>query len=203
VLLVATVIALYLCWLMLRPFVGVIAWAAVLVIVFYPVHKRIRTKLGKPALSALVSCVLVVLVILVPVVLITIAVVNELSGAMQNLQAAVNYVLSPDSRFVGPVLNWLGKYIDVGKLRSDEYLLQQLRNISGVIAGQTLGFIGGLISVIVQMFFVIFTMYYFFKDGERMLAAIYDLLPLEPHQSKAILTRTREVIDASVYSVIS
>jgi predicted PurR-regulated permease PerM len=203
VLLVATVIALYLCWLMLRPFVGVIAWAAVLVIVFYPVHKRIRTKLGKPALSALVSCVLVILVILIPVALITLAVVNELSGAMQNLQAAVNYVLSPDSRFVGPVLNWLGKYIDVGKLRSDEYLLQQLRNISGVIAGQTLGFIGGLISVIVQMFFVIFTMYYFFKDGERMLAAIYDLLPLEPHQSKAILTRTREVIDASVYGVIS
>ena len=32
--LVATAIALYLCWLMLRPFLGVLAWAIVLVIVF-------------------------------------------------------------------------------------------------------------------------------------------------------------------------
>ncbi|HKO96885.1 MAG TPA: hypothetical protein VJU86_07835 [Pyrinomonadaceae bacterium] len=31
--LAATWIALYLCWLMLRPFIGVLEWAAVLVIV--------------------------------------------------------------------------------------------------------------------------------------------------------------------------
>ena len=203
ILLVATVIAFYLCWLMLKPFVGVIAWAAVLVIVFYPVHRRIFERTGKASLSAFLSCLLVILVILIPIALITIAVVNELSGAMQNLQAAVNYVLSPDSRIVGPLLNWLGKYVDIAKFRSDEYLLGQLRNASGIIAGQTLGFIGGLISIVVQMFFVIFTMYYFFKDGERVLAAIRDLMPLEPEQAQGVLTRTREVIDASVYGVLS
>ena len=32
--LAATAIALYLCWVMLRPFMGVVAWAGVLVIVF-------------------------------------------------------------------------------------------------------------------------------------------------------------------------
>lgn len=41
--LAATAIALYLCWLMLRPFIGVLEWAAVLVIVFYPVHKRLAS----------------------------------------------------------------------------------------------------------------------------------------------------------------
>src|SRR3954464_4379817 len=46
-LLVATAILLYLCWLMLEPFVDVLMWAAVLVIVFYPVHQRILARLGK------------------------------------------------------------------------------------------------------------------------------------------------------------
>lgn len=198
-LVVALVITLYLCWLMLKPFVGVISWAAVLVIIFYPVHKRILRATKSPALSALISCALVILVILVPVTLITIAVIGELSGAMQNLQAALNYVLDPNSR----LLAWIGRYVDLSKLQSDQYLLDQLSGMSGSIAGRTLGFLGGLISVIVQMFFVIFTMYYFFKDGERIQHAIRDLLPLENNQAEAIMARTREVIDASVYGVIA
>ena len=77
-----TTIALYLCWLMVRPFAGILAWSAVLVIVFYPVHQRIVKKTQRPALSALLSCVLVILTILVPVALMTIAVLRELSGAV-------------------------------------------------------------------------------------------------------------------------
>jgi predicted PurR-regulated permease PerM len=202
-LLAVTAITLYLCWLMVRPFVGVIAWSTVLVIVFYPVHKRIRKRFKNSTLSALVSCALVILVILVPVALITLAVINELSGALQNLQAAVNYVISPDSRLAGPVVNWLGRYVDVSKLQSDEYLLTQLQGISGSIAGRTLGFLGGVVSVIVQMFFVIFTMFYFFKDGDRISAVVRDALPLEKEQANEILQRTREVIDASVYGVLT
>ena len=40
-LLVIFAIAAYLCWLMLRPFVGVLMWAIVLVVVFYPAHRRL------------------------------------------------------------------------------------------------------------------------------------------------------------------
>ena len=81
-LLAVTALALYLCWLMVKPFAGVLAWAAVLVIVFYPVHLRLVRKTGRPALSALISCALVILTILVPVVLLTVAVLREFSGAV-------------------------------------------------------------------------------------------------------------------------
>ena len=80
-LLLVTVISLYLCWLMVKPFIGVLAWATVLVIVFYPVHRRLVQRTGRPSLSSLLSCVLVVLTILVPVVLLTIAVLNEIGRA--------------------------------------------------------------------------------------------------------------------------
>ncbi len=202
-LLLTTAIALYLCWLMVKPFSGVIAWATVLVIVFYPVHKRILKRTGKPALSALISCALVILVILVPIALITFAVVKELSGAMASLQAGINYVLDPNSPMTGRILGWLNQYVDVGQLQSEEYLLQQLKGMSGSIAGQTLGFLGGLASVVVQIFFVIFTMYYFFKDGDSIAGVVRDALPLNRKQATRVMERTREVIDASVYGVIS
>lgn len=202
-LLIVTAVALYLCWLMIKPFVGVLMWAAVLVIVFYPVHRRLVQRTNRPSLSALLSCVLVILTILVPVALVTVAVLNEVSGAVQNVQAAINYVLDPNSPMTGRLLGWASNYMDVERLRSGEYLAQQLGGVSGGLAGRTLGVIGGLIGAIVQMFFVIFTMYYLFRDGERIFVTIKNALPLNEHQSLAIMERTKEVVGASVYGVLA
>lgn len=202
-LLVVTALSLYLCWRMVQPFLGVIAWASVLVILFYPVHLRLSKRIRRPSLAALVSCLLVILIILVPVSVITLAVVNELAGALQSLQAAVNHLLDPNSRFTGPILNFVSRFVDISQLRSEEFLAERLRGVSGQLAGQTLGFIGGIVGVIVQMFFVIFTMYYFFKDGDNIFRSVRDALPLEREQAESIMARTREVIDASVYGVIT
>jgi predicted PurR-regulated permease PerM len=202
-LLLVTAVALYLCWLMIRPFLSVLMWAAVLVIVFHPVHRRLVQRTNRPALAALLSCILVILTILVPVSLVTVAVINELSGALYNVQAGINYVLDPNSAVTGRLLRWASNYIDVERLRSGEYLAQQLGGINGGLAGRTLGFIGGLIGVIVQMFFVVFTMYYLFRDGDRIFDAIKNSLPLNNKQALAIMERTKEVVGASVYGVLA
>lgn len=203
VLLFVTVIALYLCWLMVQPFIGVLAWATVLVIVFYPIHRRLVQRTKRPALSALLSCILVILTILVPVVLLTVAVLNEFSGATQNLQASIVYLLDPNSPVTGRLLRWAGNYVDIEQIRSGQYLTEQLKGVSGQIAGRTLGIIGGVVGAIVQMFFVIFTMYYLFRDGDRIFNAVRDALPLERKQAVAIMERAGDVIGASVYGVLA
>src|SRR5215207_4176922 len=83
--LAATAIALYLCWLMLRPFIGVLEWAIVLVIVFYPVHKRLTMRIKRRSLSALLSCLLVVLIVLLPLTVLTMAVAEEIAKVVPNL----------------------------------------------------------------------------------------------------------------------
>ena len=154
-----------------------------LVIVFYPVHQRLVRKTKRPALSALISCVLVILTILIPVVLVTIAVLRELSGAAQSLQSNLVVFLDPNSPLTGRLLGWLNKFVDLEQLRSQEYLLEWLKGKSGAIAGQTLGFLGGAVGILVQMFFVIFTMYYLFRDGDKIFGVIRDALPLEKKQA--------------------
>ena len=74
--------------------------------------------------------------------------------------------------------------------------------MSGAIAGRTLGVVGGLAGLVVEIFFVIFTMYYLFRDGERLRRALKNVLPLESSQSNEIFERTREVISASLYGVL-
>lgn len=212
VLLVAAYMLLRLCWLMLQPFIEVVLWAVVLVIVFFPVHRRIQARVGSPGWSALLSCLLVIVVILVPLTLLTLAVVNELSDFAQMLQpkpdgtggaaGAAAGLLDPNSPYLGPVVRWAGQYVDIGKLGSQEFIAERLKGLSGAIASRTLGFVGGAVGFIVEVFFVIFTMYYLFRDGERMRAAAYDMMPLSEKKSREIFERTGEVIAASVYGVL-
>lgn len=198
----ATLIALYLCWLMLQPFIEVLLWAVVLVIVFYPVHRRIVARTGKPGWSALLSCLLVIFTILVPLTLVTLAVVRETSGMAQNLQANVEAFFDPNSPVTGRFLRWLGQYVDIEQLRSQQFVAERLKGMSGAIANRTFGFVGGLLVFVVETFFVIFTMFYLFRDGERLRRALLDALPLEKKQSREIFERTRDVISASVYGVL-
>jgi predicted PurR-regulated permease PerM len=201
-LLAATAVALYLCWSMLQPFIEVVLWAVVLVIVFFPVHRRIRARLGSPGWSALVSCLIVILVILIPLTLITFAVVREMARLAQSLQANADSLLDPNSPYLGRVLNWVGQYVDISQLGSQQFLAERLKGVSGAIAGRTLGFVGGALGFVVEVFFVIFTMYYLFRDGERMRAGANDVVPLSDRKAKEIFDRTGEVISASVYGVL-
>ena len=201
-LLTVTAVALYLCWLMLQPFLDVLLWALVLVIIFHPVHKRILARTKSPSWSALLSSLLVILTILVPLSLLTLAVVRELSALAQNLQANVDSFLNPNSPLMGKILSWLGQFVDVNQLRSQQFISERLQSMSGVIAGRTLGFLGGFLGAVVQTFFVIFTMYYLFRDGERLRAALRYALPVEGPQASEIFQRASEVIGASVYGVL-
>ncbi|MGB7922285.1 MAG: AI-2E family transporter [Pyrinomonadaceae bacterium] len=201
-LLAASAIALYLCWLMLQPFLGVLIWAAVLVVVFYPVHRRLVERTKRPATSALLSSLMVIVAILAPLTLITLALFNQLSGLTQNLPANLSSLLDPNSPITGRALGWLRQYVDVDQMLSQEAIAERVKAMSGTIAGRTLGFVGGVLGAVVQIFFIIFTMYYLFRDGDRIVGALPDVMPLERSQSEEIMARTREVIAASVYGVL-
>ncbi len=198
----ATAACLYLCWLMLLPFINVLAWAAVLVVVFYPVHRRLVARTNRPATSAMISCLLVIFIILIPLSLVTLALVREFSGAAQGLQNQLSAYLDPNSAVAGRILGWLGNYIDIEQLRNPQSIQEHLQQVLGSIAQRTLGLVGGALGVVVQIFFIIFTMYYLFRDGAKIVSALPDVLPLERAQSEEILTRTRDVISASVNGVL-
>lgn len=201
--LAATAIALYVCWLMLQPFVGVLGWATVLVIVSYPMHKRLVARIGHPSLSAFISSLLVITIAVLPLSLIALAVTRELGEASRNLPAQIAALLDRQSPATGGIVRWLEQYTDLNTLRAPHFIVDRLSNMSGTIVGQSIGFMGGVIGGIVKGFFVVFTMYYLFRDGDHILNALTETLPLKRRQSEAIFERAREVINASVYGVVS
>lgn len=194
--------ALYLCWSMIQPFLNVLLWAAVLVVVFQPAHRRLLARLGQPAAAAAVSTLVVIVTILVPVTLITMAVLRELGRLTGSLNAGALQSIIERSPLIQRLLDRLSPYFDIGQLSSPELLFERLQAFSGTVANSTLGVVGGVLSAIVQMFLIVFVMFYLFRDGRAIRTALYDLVPLESSQTKGVIERTKEVVAGTVYGVI-
>jgi predicted PurR-regulated permease PerM len=198
----ALVLALYLCWRLILPFLDVLLWAAVLVVVFQPVHRRLYARLGRPGWTATCSTLLVIVTILLPVTLVTLAVVQELRQLASTLETNPIQLLNFDTPIVGPLLRRINQYVDLERFQSEEFLRTHLEAWTSALAAGTLGVVGGTLAVIVQMFLVVFTMFYLFRDGDAIRRAAYDMVPLQRVQAQDVLERTQEVIGATVYGVI-
>ena len=201
--LLVTAIALYLCWLMLRPFMGVLAWAGVLVVVFYPVHSRLVERTGRRSLSALISCLLVVLLAVLPLTLVTAAVIHEFSKVAPNLPTSFSQILSQQPAALGRVTAWVQQRFGFDLLAWQDFFIEQLRNISQRLLGASFGLVGNVVGNIVKAFFVVFTMYYLFRDGDKIAGRLPDALPMHREQSIELIFRTKQVISASVYGVVT
>lgn len=201
--LAVTGIGLYLCWLMLKPFIGVLEWAIVLVIVFHPVHRLLQKKISRRGLSALLSCLLVSLVVALPLTLLTIAVAQELAKVVPVLPSQISQFMNTQTPLFGKISDWLEARFGIDSLQSQAFLLEQLKRSSEFLLGVSWNLAGSIAGGTVKAFFVLFTMYYLFRDGDQIVRRLPAALPVSAPQGEAIIVRTKEVVSASVYGVVT
>jgi predicted PurR-regulated permease PerM len=199
-----TGLALYLCWTILQPFLPVLLWASVLVIVFHPAYQWWRTRLGGPSLAALVTTVLVVVTIIVPLVGVSSAVIAQLQGAASAAQGQVTGLLADPNQAarLQQVMEWLDRYTGLDALEVKSALQQAATAASQVLVQSTISVLGGAFGFLLSTFFVMFTMYYLFRDGDAAVEVLRSMLPLERSKSEALIRRTGEIVSASVYGVV-
>jgi predicted PurR-regulated permease PerM len=200
ILLAALVGSLYLCWLMLVPFVNVLLWAGVLAVTFGRLHQWILARTRRPNLSAALATLFVVFVIGIPMGLVIWALVREIIPAIGMVQAGIADFLDPDSLHTGPVVRWLGEHIDIAATRAR--ITEQLGAIGSQLASGMVGIVSNVVGMVVQTLFVVFVLFYLFRDGKMVRAALASAIPLRNRQTFEILTRMREVVGASVNGVL-
>lgn len=190
---------------MIQPFLSVILWAAVLAVVFSPIHRRLLRRFHRPSTTAALSTALVVITILVPVTVITVAVLSEFSAMVDsvragNLQQSIEHVIEQSPLF-HRLVDWVNPYIANHEFSASD-VTGRLQGIAGAIANSTIGIVGGVVATAVQTLLVVFTLFYLFRDGDAIVRAVYDVLPLEHRQTHKVIERTKEVIAATVYGVM-
>lgn len=187
---VAIVLAAVAFFWMIRPFVVYIVVAAALAALFYPLQlwfvRRLR---GREGWSALLCCLVLVLCVLGPVYAIGQMVTLQ---ALELRHAAVPVLERLMAQDNASLLTWLdgtrlGRVIDVHSFdwntAANEVMSAGAKAASTVVNKTA----SSLISFVTGFFIVIFTLFYFFRDGTRIVERLKYLSPLrEAHEDRLI-----------------
>jgi len=199
-------VAVYLLYLVARPFLSPILAAIVLAVVFHPLHARICISVRGSNLAATLSTVLVILIVFIPTVVLGIAVTRELADLYRLLsdksiaQGGISAYLI---RLLEAPARVLGRYVDLSGLEVRATLLRWVDTASRYLLALSGRALSNVLSLIFKAFVVFFTLFFLFRDGISIRRSITALLPLTNAQSARLVSRINETIIASVYGGIA
>lgn len=199
----ATAIVVYLCLLVLWPFLNVLAWSAVLAITFYPLHQYLVRLTGRVSLSAFIASALVVVAFVIPLLFVAVLAINQLVGLANSLQQS--FADDSAAGVVEPLrrgYQWITGRLGLDTAEMAGWFSQHATDLARTAGGYTLAIAASVTRAIVSFVFIIFAMFLLFRDGERLVARIPSLLPFDRSRSEALLARIREVIYGGVYGVV-
>ena len=205
-LLALSAIALYLSYLIAKPFLSPIFAAVVLAVVFYPIHVRITALIRRPNLAATISTLLVMLVVAIPTLFLGAVITRELRDVYQSLsdRSAVQGGFSPYvMHLLEAPLRFLSAYIDVSRLDLRSALLGWLDGASRYLMALGTTAVSNIFSLALGVVVAFFTLFFLFRDANRIKQAVADSLPLTAQQRGRLTARISETIVASAYGGIA
>lgn len=161
----------------IRPFLYPVFWAAVIAILFHPMYNWLERYFKLPTLSALTTLVLVVIIIFLPLTLLSTLLINEsvnlyktvshwdVSAQLQDAADKLNS--TPLSPIVNNVQSEWGAYATDAAKTISIFLFNNIKNITS-----------NSLRFIFMLFIMFYSLFYFLKDGTKLLKQIMHLSPL-------------------------
>ncbi len=197
-------LGLYLTYLILVPFVIPIFWATALVILFYPYYIWLLKKFGnRPMAASLAACASIALFIMIPLMIIGAAMANELVGLYHWAEAYMNEVSGRAHQsplfFFSKFEGFIGRYVDISGVDLRGFFASAVREAAGFAGEGLRGFIKSFAGFLFNIILAFFAMFFLFKDGDKVLTLIKDLLPLSETDKEMVVERNRSVIASTLY----
>jgi predicted PurR-regulated permease PerM len=191
-------------WL-IRGFLQPIFWAIALGIVVYPLHARFASRLGdRPSLTAGISVAIVVVLVVLPLIGIAAAVTTEAAALYQRLDAGdlgVEDVYSRISAGIPQLAELLGRF-GIDPSRIEAQVSSGALTASRFVASRALEFGQDTVRVTIFFFLMLYLLFFFLRDGERLLAGLVRALPLGDHREILLLERFAEVSRATIKGTV-
>ena len=197
----------YLFYRILLPFLQPILWAVFLALVLFPSHRKLQRLLRRGGfLPAMVMTVLVTLVIVLPFSVLMISLGQEAGDAYHafeemiqtgRLKATLEQV--KELPVFKQILSRLDQTFNLSSLDPIDFILKNLRQISAVLLSQSSKILKGVSGFLIAFLFTLLSLYYLFKDGERLFDGLKGILPIPPRERDLLIDRFRDMVNATIF----
>jgi predicted PurR-regulated permease PerM len=179
-----------------QDFLQPVFWAALLALLFHGVHRRLLARIGdRPSLSALLVLMLIVLIVIVPVFLLGIAMTNE-SAALYERVTSGQVDLQAPLRWASQASPAANEMMDRVGLQPDkitEWMSSAAVTVSKYIGSKALAIGQNTLAFFVSFVLMLYLVFFFVRDGRRILDGVVHVLPLGDERERRFMTRFAEV----------
>jgi predicted PurR-regulated permease PerM len=208
--LVCLLLILYLFYRMVEPFFISVILSVTITSLFYPAYSRLKERLyGYASLSSLIMCTVITILIILPSVLFSIAFFDEINQAYTDFQTRVELgevrwlSLEEYDSLPGDGLRLILDYLGGDEANLAQIASSLLGNLANFLLDHYSTILGGLGTVVAQFFIMIFSMFFFFRDGDKLVAEIKRLIPLAPRYEEMVLHKLKDVTFATFFGVFA
>lgn len=187
---------LYQIVIIFRPFLIPILWAAIIARLTFPLQRWLSARLPwfrrREAVSAGILTFSILLVGVIPVVYLTFLLVQETGTAYDEINAWLQAGgLKRLPEWVaklpiagGKLQEWLGRMIVANNDFAGSFF-QGTKIVTMFVLGQVTDFAKNAFQFTMAFLMMMFTLFFFYKDGPRLYRGFYELVPLaESHKTK-------------------
>ena len=192
-------------FLIIKPFLAAVLAGIVFSYIFYPLYLRINKKVTSKNISSLITSVLVILIITMPLFFS----LNTISK-----EAYTTYLLSKQKISSGqfldecqPADNFICKTINYFVAKANDpqisyYIDSTIKGITTKITESISNILFSIPVFFLDVFIILFVMFFLFRDGDILMDKIERILPLKDRYRKHVLKKLNDMTYAVVYGSI-
>jgi predicted PurR-regulated permease PerM len=195
-------------YLFVSPFAASLFLAAVLALTFSPLTGRVvRLLRGSRTLGALVMTLGVMLLVLLPLLLVLTLLVGEASHFYER----IDEIRSAGSEHGHAIVEWLqtqwlalqGRFPILASVDLANVPLVASKRVAHWVAAEGQGIVTGLAVTLLDVSMLLVALFFFFRDGDRIVELIRELIPMRPVYRDRILQTLYDTIQVVVQSSLA
>jgi len=175
-----------------RPFLHILALAAILSVLFHPLYERlIKAFHGSRSLVACILVIVALVFLIIPVMFLGLQVFMQAQSFFSLTHADQGHYV----QVVEETINAVAQYfvpsfsLDIPSLMSG-MLAFISTNIGNILSGTAY--------IIFEIFFLLLAFFFFLRDGTKMLDSFISMSPFEKEQNKKVIDSTSRMITSVI-----
>lgn len=190
-------------YLIFEPFWETILFSTLITVAFNPIHQKIKQKVTNETYSALISTGFITMFVLIPSFIFIGVIISQLIDLIPVISKFVsenNDILVLLKKY--PFLENLffkvrDTVVDLGiKVDFIELAKNHLGNVANFALDKAKGFLTNTGLLFADIFFVLMTVFFFFKDGNSYIQGLYDVIPLKKEEKDFLFEKSYNAIRA-------
>ena len=188
----ATVVVLYLCYLMVAPFIPPLVWAVTAAVVTHRFSQWVGRHVKTPDAKASVCVAVVAVVVLLPAVLVVTVGAQQVTKAIAGWPATQEKINAEIAKH--PRLDEIWQNFDISE--EAPQLIDRLR--PGAVA-----VVSTPLYLLMQTLLTLFVLYFLYRDEALAIESLRSVLPLSERETDQLFERVDDTINATIFGTVT